>query len=144
MTTLGVDGAVSVEDRAAECMTAIARAYEEGLAHLAFLQRVWETPPAPPVPALPVMTPVPAEPAEPEDLAEPAGQPVTALAEAETATDQEVVVLHPRSAPDESLDGSLDESPAASLEDGEPDREEPRVFVLSDAVTAEIPVQTAA
>jgi hypothetical protein len=94
------------------------------------------------------MTPVPAEPAEPAEPEEPAGQPVTALAEADTATDLEVVVLHPRSAPAESLDGSLDESldeaPAASLEDGEPDREEPRVFVLSDAVTAEIPVQTAA
>lgn len=96
MTILGTAGDVSVEDRATECMTAIARSYEEGLAHLAFLLRVWETPPAPPVPALPVMIPIIEEPAEPV-LAE---QPVLA----EEPVLAEVPVLAEEPAPADEQD----------------------------------------
>ena len=40
VTIPGFDGDVSVDDRASECLTAIARTHEEGLAHLEFLARL--------------------------------------------------------------------------------------------------------
>jgi hypothetical protein len=78
VTILGFDGDVSVEDQTAECLTAIARTYEEGLAHLAFLARLWEAPAVRSVPALPTMTPLPVEADEPAVPAEPVTPAVAA------------------------------------------------------------------
>ena len=160
MTILGVDGAVPVEDRAAECLTAIARIHEEGIAHLAFLVRSWEAPPLLPLPALPVMVPVvdedPAElQAEPEhEDAEPAVEPapvvllaeepamlplpvVAADAPAETFPDAPTAVELPAVVPAAPV---LEESP--DIADGT--AEDARVLHLAEAATAEIPVQAAA
>lgn len=147
MTIPGFDGDVSVDDRASECLTAIARTYEEGLAHLEFLARLWSEPAERAVPALPVMTPIADEPAAPLLAEEPAMLPLPVVAaevpaDAPTVVELPVVVL-----PEPALAESSGESPAradVADEAGEPGSEDARVLLFAEAATAEIPVQAAA
>jgi hypothetical protein len=157
VTIPGFDGDVSVDDRASECLTAIARTYEEGLAHLEFLARLWAEPiPVElAVPALPVMTPIADEPAEPAEPAAPlladepamlpmpvVATPAPVSADAVTAVELPVVGL-----PDPALAESFSESFAEADdadEAGEPESEDASVLLFAEAATAEIPVQAAA
>ena len=150
VTIPGFDGDVSVDDRASECLTAIARTYEEGLAHLEFLARLWAEPIKPPVPALPVMTPIADEPAEPVVAVEPAAPlpadepamlpvavvaadaPAPVAADAPTAVELPVVLTEP------ALEAA-DEPEADDIE-----ADDVRVLLFAEAATAEIPVQVAA
>jgi len=152
VTILGFDGDVSVEDRTAECLTAIARTYEEGMAHLAFLARLWEAPALKSVPALPTMTPLPVEADEPAVVAapvapvllaeEPAMLPMTPVAvspDAPTAVELPVVDV------DEPATELIDTpDPATELIDTPEQDDEPVHVLFAEAVTDEIPVQAAA
>ena len=172
MTTLGNVGNASVEDRAVECLAAIAYAFEDAMDDLAFLDRAWEaSPPAsvsvarliaaamaepldttgrPAEPGLPVVSAEQAEPvaavqpavsaADPavadEPVAESEGADLEAaelsVADLETATDLEVVSgSEPAGAPADTgpeVGGVIEQVRA----------------LFAEAVTAEIPVQSAA
>ena len=155
MTILGVDGPASVEDRAAEILTAIATTYEEGMTHLAVLGILWEDQPAPSVPALWMATP-PAAPAVAGPAELPAEPPVVLLAEEPAMLPMpvpvaEAVVEVPVEVPVEvSADApTAVEIPAAVLPEPAPtagpaEGDDARVLVFADAATAEIPVQSAA
>jgi hypothetical protein len=159
VTIPGFDGDVSVDDRVSECMTDIARTYEEGLAHLEFLARLWAEP-VPTVPPLPVMTPVVDEPAEPVVAAaplladEPAMLPMAAAtdvrapvsADAPTAVELPVVVPA-EPVLDEVPDEIAAEIPAeipAEADDEADEADDAHVLLFAEAATAEIPVQAAA
>jgi hypothetical protein len=137
VTILGTDGVVSVEDRTAECLTAIARTYEEGLAHLAFLARLWEAPAVRPVPALPTMTRLAVE------VEEPAVTPVVAPAAEPAAVPAAPVLLaeEPAMLPmtPVAVAAPVDAEPAVAVPADAP------VEVSPDAPTAvELPVVLAA
>jgi len=171
VTIHGFDGDVSVEDRTAECLTAIARTYEEGMAHLAFLARLWEAPAVKAVPALPTMRPVPVEAAEPTVQAEPVtpvvvAEPVAPVLLAEepamlpmtpvavdvvatpvgvpvaVAPDAPTAVELPVAEPVTELIDTPD--PATELIDTPAQDGEPVHVLFAEAVTDEIPVQAAA
>ena len=164
MTTLRLNDDVSVEDRAAECLSAITAIYDDGMAHVAFLSRAWEAPPVPSAPALlaaalaePVgTTPPAAEPAPPVPVVvpveAPVAEPVAVLPAAEPvavlpADEPAMPTTHVAGVPTATeLPLATAEEPGTELlQVGDQEvLDEGRVLVLAEAATAEIPVQKAA